>query len=100
MLNLLRRGAPGFERQTPAEGWAPPAETLWLDLLNPTREEELAVEAALGLELPTLKGMAQIEPSSRLYQEADATFMTASLVARSEDGPKAAPVTFVLARGL
>jgi magnesium transporter len=100
MLNLLRRGAPGFELQSPAPGWRPPEDTIWLDLLSPTREEELAVEAAMGLDLPTADEMAQIEPSSRLYQEADATFMTATLLARANDGPKSAPVTFVLAKGL
>ena len=101
MLNLLRRGAPGFELQTPREGWRPPDGAIWLDLLNPTREEELAVEAALGLELPTAEEMARIEPSSRLYQEAGGTFMTASLLGRAGDeSPKVTAVTFVLAKGL
>ena len=100
MLNLLRRGAPGFEAQTLNEGWRPGDDVVWIDLLSPSREEELAVEAALGVELPTAEEMAQIEPSSRLYQEAGGTFMTASLLARSEDGPRTEPVTFVLVRGM
>ena len=49
---------------------------------------------------PTREEMAALEPSSRLYQEAGATFMTATLLARSdEDAPFATPVTFVLAGG-
>jgi magnesium transporter len=101
MLNVLRRGAPGFEPQSPVEGWSPPPGTVWIDLTSPTREEELAVERALGLDLPTAEEMAQIEPSSRLYQEGGATFMTATLMARTAEGsPTAAPVTFVLAKGL
>ncbi|MEO8114213.1 MAG: magnesium transporter CorA family protein [Phenylobacterium sp.] len=101
MLNLLRRAAPGFEVQAPGEGWTPPADAIWIDLKSPTREEELAVEGALGLELPTPEEMAQIEPSSRLYQESGATFMTATLLARASEGPPVAvPVTFVLAKGL
>jgi magnesium transporter len=96
----LRRVAPGFELQTPGEGWRPPDGAVWIDLFSPTHEEERAVEAALGLELPTVEEMAQIEPSSRLYQENGATYMTATLLARSEEGPKAAPVTFVLAKGM
>ena len=100
MLNLLRRGAPGFDLQTPADGWRPSEDAVWIDLLMPTREEELAVEAALGVELPTPEEMAQIEPSSRLYQEAGATFMTATLLSRADAGPKSVPVTFVLAKGL
>ena len=100
MLNLLRRGAPGFEPRVDLAGWTPPPDAIWLDFLNPTREEELAVEAALGLELPTPEEMAKIEPSSRLYQESGATFMTATLLARAEAGPAGVPVTFVLAKGL
>jgi magnesium transporter len=101
MLKLLRRGGTGPEVVTPETGWRPPADALWLDLINPTRAEELAVEAALSLGLPTREEMAEIEPSSRLYQAHGATFMTASLLARRDDDGRAdAPVTFVLAAGL
>ncbi len=101
MLKLLRRGTPGLETLTAADGWRPPQDALWLDLLSPTREEELAVEAALGVELPTREEMAEIELSSRLYQAHGATFMTATLLARRDgEGRTDAPVTFVLAKGL
>src|SRR5437763_11434829 len=100
MLNLLRKGAQAFETLSPAAGWAPPADAVWLDLVRPSREEELAVEAALGLEIPTREEMAEIEPSSRLYQSGGATFMTASLLARREDRRADAPVTFILAKGM
>jgi magnesium transporter len=100
MLNLLKRGANQFDITTAGQGWRPDDDVIWIDLLNPSRDEELAVEAALGLELPTPEEMAQIEPSSRLYQEAGATFMTATLLARAGEGrPQAVPVTFVLADG-
>lgn len=101
MLNVLRRGQRAAQVETVGEGWRPDADVLWLDLLKPTREEELAVEAALGLQLPTVEEMQALEPSSRLYQECGGTFMTATLLARShEDTPFATPVTFVLAKGL
>ena len=101
MLNVLRRGAPGFVTITECEGWRLPDDAVWVDLCSPTREEEVAVEAGLGLELPTREEMAAIEPSSRLYQENGATFMTATLLAHSQDDhPVPTPVTFVLARGV
>ncbi|MGZ3376306.1 MAG: magnesium transporter CorA family protein [Phenylobacterium sp.] len=103
MLKILRRGGTGPEAVTLAQGWRPPADAVWLDLFRPTRDEELAVEAALSLGLPTREEMAEIEPSSRLYQAHGATFMTASLLARRGDAGQAradAPVTFVLAAGL
>ena len=49
----------GLETADRAPGWRPPEDALWLDLLSPTREEELAVEEALGLELPTREEMAR-----------------------------------------
>src|SRR5689334_17426478 len=100
MLNVLRRGQTGFTTEAAAAGWKPDADVVWIDLLKPTREEELAVEAALGLELPTIEEMEALEPSSRLYQEAGATFMTATLLAHAgEPEPHATPATFVLAGG-
>jgi magnesium transporter len=100
MLNLLRRGKDAFEtldvEHLPPD-WRLPADCLWLDLVSPSREEELAMEKALGLDLPTAQEMAAIEPSSRLYQENDATFMTASLLSRSDEVmPSLSAVTFVL----
>ncbi|WP_293681837.1 magnesium transporter CorA family protein [uncultured Phenylobacterium sp.] len=100
MLNVLRRDQGTLEAETVAPGWKPGEDVIWIDLLTPTREEELAVEAALGLELPTVQEMEALEPSSRLYQEAGATFMTATLLAHADDAlPTTTPVTFVLAGG-
>jgi magnesium transporter len=101
MLKVLRRGQRATRMEEVGPGWRPSADVIWIDLLRPTREEELAVEAALDLELPTVEEMAALEPSSRLYQERGATFMTATLLARShEDMPFATPTTFVLAKGM
>lgn len=70
---------------------------IWLDLENPTREEELLVEAFLGIGLPTREDMEEIEISSRLYSEDGAAFMTAILPSRAEsDDPDMHPLTFVL----
>jgi magnesium transporter len=72
-------------------------ELLWLDLIEPTREEEALVEARYGINVPTHEDMAEIEISSRLYRENGAAFMTATLVAQSDsEEPVVAPVSFVL----
>jgi magnesium transporter len=73
-------------------------EALWIDLLNPTREEEKKVERALKFNVPTREEQQEIEASSRLYQENGAYFMTATLLYHSEQGdPRTTPVTFILA---
>lgn len=101
MLNVLRRGQGAFLTESAGPDWRPDPATVWIDLFRPSREEELAVEAALGVDLPTREEMAALEPSSRLYQESGATFMTATLLARShENKPFGTPVTFVLAKGM
>jgi magnesium transporter len=100
MLRVLRKGEAHFdviERLTP--GWRLPPDAVWIDLVSPSREEELAVEAAVGVPVPTREEMVEIEVSSRLYKEGGATFMTASVVTNAEgDLPASEPVTFVLVR--
>ena len=77
-----------------------PGGVIWIDLLEPSAEEEATIERALGIDVPTLEEMQEIEISSRLYFEDDAAFMTATLPSRTDtDEPLLAPVTFVLAGG-
>jgi magnesium transporter len=74
-----------------------PAQSVWIDLVEPTAAEETTVEAALGIDIPTREELAEIEASSRLYQEDGAIFMTANLIRRGEnDRPESSPVTFVI----
>jgi magnesium transporter len=76
---------------------ADPADVIWIDLLNPSREEERQVEDDLGIAVPTRAEMEEIEPSARLYQEDGAGFMTVTvLTALDTDDPVKAPVTFIL----
>jgi magnesium transporter len=75
-----------------------PADALWIDALDPTAEEEKKIEDMLGLDVPNREEMREIEISSRLYQEAGALIMTATLIVGSETPhPVSDPVTFVLA---
>jgi magnesium transporter len=75
-----------------------PTDALWLDLLNPTGEEEKAVERLLGVGIPTRQEMAEIEESARLYEERGALVMTAVVVTGVSERrrPTTAEVTFVL----
>ena len=76
---------------------AVPPDAVWLDLVEPTHAEESAVEEALGIDIPTREELAEIEASSRLYQEDGAAFMTANLIRRGEDDqPQSSPVTFII----
>ncbi|HYV45388.1 MAG TPA: magnesium transporter CorA family protein [Myxococcaceae bacterium] len=71
----------------------------WIDLLRPTREEELAVEKALAAEVPTREEMQQLELSRRLYVESGALFMTATVLTGADSSrPESSGITFILAR--
>ena len=72
-------------------------DAVWLDLHVPNRDEVRRVEALLGIEMPTVEEMAEIEVSSRLYREDDAVFMTASVLSKSEgEAPTSQAVSFVV----
>lgn len=76
---------------------APLVDALWIDLEAPTRAEEDAVEAALGIGIPTHEDMQEIETSSRYFREGQAHYLTVQVLAtQSERETEIEPVTFVL----
>jgi magnesium transporter len=75
-----------------------PEATVWLDMYQPSAEEESFVERALGIDVPTREEMKEIEASSRLYQEDNAVFMTATLPLKAgTELPESTVMTFILA---
>lgn len=71
---------------------------VWIDMLNPTAEDEALVERLLGFNVPTRDDMQEIEMSSRAYDEAGVLFLTAPVLATSlTDKTVSEPVTFVVA---
>ena len=75
----------------------PLGDAAWIDLDCPTEAEEDAVEAALGIDIPTREDMQEIEVSSRIYREAGVLFLTAQVVASHESREtEIGPVTFVV----
>ena len=73
---------------------------VWIDLFNPSAEEETLLEAQLGVDIPTREEMQRLEVSGRLYREEEAIVMTATLPARTDsDDLLMAPVAFVLVGG-
>jgi len=72
-------------------------EAVWYDLVNPTPDEERSVGERLGITVPTMDEMEDIELSARLYQENGAEFMTMTVLTRPDAGtPRKVPVTFIV----
>lgn len=71
-------------------------EAVWIDLYRPQPEQVGRVEA-LGLQVPTLDDMEEIEISNRLYREGGNDYLTVILPGQAPDKtPITGPVTFVL----
>ena len=83
----------GVREQDPSE---PLTTAGWIDLLDPSPADIDAARAA-GFTLPSRVEMDEIELSSRLYRQNDATYATVVLPAFPETGAlELGPVTFVL----
>jgi magnesium transporter len=96
MLTIYDSSGKGLKQHDPAEPMT--GNTIWIDLLQPTAEEDKFVEELLGVDIPTRAEMREIEPSNRFYQEKGAYFMTSSVVYNVEAPiPLSTPVTFILA---
>lgn len=75
-----------------------PADTAWVDLVNPAPDEMHRAERLAGMTLPTREQMAEIEESSRIRPMPGALHLTVmALVWADTDEPRITPVTFVLA---
>ena len=96
---MLRTYGPGCDGSVlEAHAEKIPDNATWIDLEEPTREEEALVERCIHVDVPTQEEMAEIEPSSRLYDHDGALYMTVSvLVGVAEGNPGTTPISFVLA---
>jgi magnesium transporter len=96
MLTIYEANGKGLkvhDPSTPLNG-----NCVWIDVMQPTQEEDLLIETVLAVDIPTRAEMREIEPSNRFYQEKGAYFMTASIVYNIEAPvPLTTPVTFILA---
>lgn len=95
--HLARDQRCSFRREILGEDEAVPAEAVWLDLVEPTRDEDRRVEQALGIDIPTREESQNIEPSEVLYLENGVRYMSARILCQSgTESPRLAPVSFIL----
>lgn len=100
MLNIFVPTAQGLSKAPLGngdDGPPIPSQAVWIDLLEPTVEEEKLVEASFGIEVPTREEMKEIETSNRLYEDNGALYMTTTVAAQLDtDRPISTAVTFIL----
>src|ERR1044071_6661944 len=94
---MLRAFGPGCDGSLVEVAESIPMTATWVDLEEPTEEEERLVERCIRMDVPTEDEMAEIEPSSRLYERNGALYMTVSVLFGVQEGhPRTAPISFVL----
>ncbi|WP_312528243.1 magnesium transporter CorA family protein [Paracoccus sp. (in: a-proteobacteria)] len=72
------------------------ARASWIDLFAPT-PQDVASLAALGVDVPTLADMEEIEISNRLYLQGDLAYMTCVIPGQNAEGQvESLPVSFIL----
>ncbi|MEP3048730.1 MAG: CorA family divalent cation transporter [Roseibium sp.] len=87
----------GLERIELSTGELLPTTSVWIDLISPSKDEQIAAEKLMGAQIPTREAIASIEPSERLYLEPGAVVMTAHMpMAAQIQDPALSSVTFVV----
>lgn len=86
-----------IRKVTDASGITDKSDIVWIDLHEPTAQEDADVEKLLGINVPTREDMQEIELSSRVYNDDGVQFMTTLAVrAMPLEDPETTPVTFIL----
>ena len=97
MLSVYVPHGTTLERIAVEPGSSLPENSVWIDMITPSVQEDRLVEQLIGIAIPTREEMQEIEVSSRLYVENGARYMTATLMCQSDTAtPKTTAVTFIL----
>jgi len=99
MIHLLKPGEDSYKSVELAEirkNKSLLQEALWIDLFQPTEEEEQFVEKSLGVDLPSKEEMGEIAESSRLFEEKDALYLSCWLLCFDTAIPTNSSVSFVI----
>jgi len=97
MIRIFKVSGDRLVETESLQDFNPSTDTGWIDLLNPTAEEDKAVEDFLGISVPTKEDMQEIELSARLYSEEGVEYLTMLAISQVHiDDPIKSPVTFIL----
>ena len=97
MITFYAPGQPGATFSAAEQCAALTQDAVWIDLHEPTAEEEQTLEAALGINIPTREELQAIELSSRLYEENGVLHMTGTVLSHADTSmPESAAISFIL----
>lgn len=97
MITVHRKIAAAIQAETLMAGASVPPDALWIDLHNPTQEEELAVEQQLNIQIPSREEVWKNQVLNRMYHENGVAYMTAAIINKMDTPyPQTSSVTFIL----
>ena len=97
MLVAYRLGERGLEEAAAGNIAEVPTDAAWVDLNQPSSDEDRIAERFLAVTIPSREETEEIEFSSRFYTEDGAVFMTASLLTGVDPGkPTLTPFTLIV----
>jgi magnesium transporter len=73
-----------------------PPGAIWIDMVEPTADEDQKVERFLGCKVPSRSDPDFAEPSESYYAENGVRYLHASVVSEAANTPDVAEVTFIL----
>jgi magnesium transporter len=74
---------------------------VWIDLLNPTKEETTFVELRTKVRIPSIEALNEIESSSRLAVDGEVLYLSIPAVAQGDTADAyLSPTGFILTRGV
>ena len=86
----------GLERKILDPAEAIPSGAIWIDMVEPTRDEDQKVERYLGAKVPSRSDPDFAQPSEAYYAENGVRYLHACVVSEAENTPDVADVTFIL----
>src|ERR1700756_2614450 len=100
MLRLYHSSAECGQQPADLRTATLPTNVVWIDLIKPDPHEIAFVRRTVGLDVPSIEDLSEIESSSRLRHQNGAIYLSAPLIYRGADTdqPLTTPVGFVLTR--
>jgi magnesium transporter len=97
MLNVYKSQEGLLHQLDGSASHAQLADGIWIDMIEPTKDEEHAVERLLGINVPSSAEMREVESSSQLYHDGNATIMTIRILGvTARPSPVLLAATFIL----
>lgn len=93
---MLRLHGPEGALAPSDAGAGVPAQTVWVDLNDPTPEEAQSAEAATGLRVPSRKALSEVESSSRLRRLKHGLSLSTPMITFERNDSVLKPLGFVL----